>query len=225
VHLFPSSIDREHFELARTPIAAPPDQASLPRPRLGYCGVIDERMDLELLERIASERPAWHLVMIGPVTKIDPADLPRRPNIHYLGSRPYAELPAYLAGWDVALLPFALNAATRFISPTKTPEYLAAGRPVVSTPIADVVEPYGRLGLVRIGATHDQYIAAIEAALLQPSPDWLDAVQRFLAGSSWDATWSRMMQLVSAAHGRRPSRPHVTTAHAAAALSRAGGAA
>ncbi|MDB5458683.1 MAG: UDP-galactopyranose mutase, partial [Caulobacteraceae bacterium] len=135
IHPFPSSVDRAHFAQARTFDAGlePRDQAALPRPRLGFYGVVDERMDLELLAHLADARPQWTLVIVGPVAKIDPADLPQRPNINYLGGKSYAELPAYLAGWDVALMPFAINESTRFISPTKTPEYLAGGRPVVST--------------------------------------------------------------------------------------------
>ena len=139
VHLIPSSVDSAHFAVARLPGSEPGDQADIGSPRLGYAGVIDERIDLELLAAVADARPSWQLVLLGPVTKIDPAVLPQRPNLHYLGRKDYADLPAYLRGWDVALMPFARNGATRFISPTKTPEYLAAGLPVVSTPIADVV--------------------------------------------------------------------------------------
>ncbi|HEY9674353.1 MAG TPA: glycosyltransferase family 1 protein, partial [Waterburya sp.] len=138
VYAFPSSVEVPHFAQARTLTEDPADQANIPHPRLGFYGVIDERMDLELLEGIAEARPDWHLVMIGPVVKIDPASLPRRENIHYLGGKDYKQLPAYLAGWDLAMLPFARNSSTRFISPTKTPEYLAAGKPVVSTSIRDV---------------------------------------------------------------------------------------
>src|SRR5205814_4717049 len=101
--------------------------------RLGYFGVIDERMDYDLLREIAATRAPWQIILLGPTAKIDPAILPRAANIHYLGPKPYAVLPEYVAGWDVALMPFARNEATRFISPTKTPEYLAAGKPVVST--------------------------------------------------------------------------------------------
>ncbi|MCA1598452.1 MAG: glycosyltransferase, partial [Chloroflexi bacterium] len=143
VYLFPSSVDQAHFAQAREPRADLADQAPLPRPRLGFYGVLDERLDRDLIAALADARPDWSLVLIGPVVKIDPASLPRRANIHYLGPKDYADLPAYLAGWDVALIPFAHNAATRFISPTKTPEYLAAGVPVVSTAIGDVVSPYG----------------------------------------------------------------------------------
>src|SRR5690606_8637424 len=109
---------------------------------------IDERMDVELVRQTAEMRPDWHFVMIGPVVKIEPEALPRLANIHWLGAKPYSDLPQYLAGWDVGFMPFAINEATRFISPTKTPEFLAAGLPVVSTAITDVVNPYGKNGLV-----------------------------------------------------------------------------
>lgn len=209
IHPFPSSIDAAHFEAAQGATVDPDDQAGIPRPRLGYFGVIDERMDLDLLDGIARRRPDWHLVLIGPTAKIDPADLPRRPNIHALGPKPYAQLPAYLGGWDVALLPFACNEATRFISPTKTPEYLAAGRPVVSSPIRDVVVPYGQRGLVRIADSADAFVRAIEEVLAEDParPAWREAVRTFLAGTSWDRTWARMMHHVAAAlPARAPSR-------------------
>lgn len=134
--------------------------------------------------------------MIGPVVKIDEADLPHRANIHYLGGKAYKELPAYLAGWDVALLPFARNESTRFISPTKTPEYLAAGRPVVSTSIRDVVRPYGETGLVRIADTVADFVQAVEASLSGNDKDWLRSVDAFLAQNSWDLTWRRMSGLI-----------------------------
>ena len=143
IHPFPSSVDTAHFAAARSARTAPADQLAIKGPILGYYGVIDERIDLKLIANVAAARPDWSLVLVGPLAKLDPADLPRAPNIHYLGRKDYAELPAYVSGWDVALMPFALNEATRFISPTKTPEYLAAGRPVVSTPITDVVRHYG----------------------------------------------------------------------------------
>ena len=200
IHPFPSSIDVRHFARARGLIADPEDQRRIPRPRLGYFGVIDERMDLELLSGLAASRPEWHFVLVGPVTKIDPAELPQGANLHYLGPKPYTELPDYLAGWDVALLPFACNEATRFISPTKTPEYLAAGKPVVSTPIRDVVCPYGQQELVRIADTVASFAAAIEAALAEPEREqWLAGVDAFLASTSWESTWQQMMELVAEA--------------------------
>jgi glycosyltransferase involved in cell wall biosynthesis len=206
VHAFPSSVDVHHFARARGLQADPEDQAHIARPRLGFFGVIDERMDLALLAGIAAARPAWQIVMLGPVVKIDPATLPRAANIHYLGSKKYDELPHYISGWDVALLPFARNDATRFISPTKTPEYMAAGRPVVSTSIRDVVRPYGQQGLVRIADTVADFVAACEAALAEEATIRLrdaDAFLRqtscaFLRQTSWDGTWARMRRCVDA---------------------------
>lgn len=201
VHAFPSSIEVEHFAQARTAVEDPPDQAGIPHPRMGFYGVIDERMDLALLDGIAQAYPDWHLVIIGPVVKIDPEVLPKHANIHYLGSKSYSELPRYLAGWDVALLPFARNESTRFISPTKTPEYLAAGKPVVSTSIRDVVRPYGEVGLVQIADTVPEFGAAIASLLEQPQPqtDWLQQVDTFLAQMSWDRTWAEMNGLIEEA--------------------------
>lgn len=194
VHECPSSVDVAHFGLARHPIPEPADQHGIPRPRIGFFGVLDERLDRELLGDIAQRSPGWQFLIIGPVAKIDASDLPSCPNIHYLGPKAYKDLPNYIAGWDVAMLPFARNEATRFISPTKTPEYLAAGRPVVSTSIADVVVPYGRDGLARIADTPDLFIEAIRAALCEPASRWLPRADAFLSGNSWDATWSRISQ-------------------------------
>ncbi|MBW4619886.1 MAG: glycosyltransferase family 1 protein [Cyanosarcina radialis HA8281-LM2] len=201
IHAFPSSIDAAHFRQARNLIAEPSSQAAIPHPRLGFYGVVDERMDLDLLDGIARARPDWHLVIIGPAVKIDPETLPRHPNIHYLGSKSYQELPSYLASWDVALLPFARNESTRFISPTKTPEYLAAGKPVVSTSIRDVVRPYGEEGLVHIADTVPEFIDAIAAALEQKQADseWLSRVDTFLSQTSWDRTWQAMNDLIEEA--------------------------
>jgi glycosyltransferase involved in cell wall biosynthesis len=148
IHAFPSSVDVAHFSLARSQVKEPKDQSSIPHPRFGFCGVVDERLDLALLQRVAELRPMWQFVILGPVVKIDPGMLPCQHNIHYLGPRNYEQLPAYLASWEVAIMPFARNDATRFISPTKTPEYLAAGLPVVSTSVRDVVRGYGADGYV-----------------------------------------------------------------------------
>ena len=209
VHAFPSSIDREHFMQARARTNDPEDQERISNPRLGYFGVIDERFDTGLLDAVAAARPDWQLVMLGPVTKIDPKVLPKRPNIHYLGPKTYDELPRYIAGWDVALMPFAINESTRYISPTKTPEYLAAGKPVVSTPIADVIKPYGKLDLVRIARTPEEFIAAIELSLKPEATNkkWLRRVDDFLANISWDQTWSGMSDLIDrvSLHRRKPN--------------------
>lgn len=198
VHAFPSSVDLEHFAQAREEQPDPPDQAEIPHPRLGFYGVIDERFDLALLDEVARRRPDWQFVMLGPVAKIDPARLPRRDNLHFLGGKVYDELPRYLAGWDVALMPFALNDATRFISPTKTPEYLAGGRPVVSTPIADVVRGYGDSGLVRFAASPTAFVGACAAALAD-ARDRATLCRRadaLLAGMSWDDTRARMKERI-----------------------------
>jgi glycosyltransferase involved in cell wall biosynthesis len=197
VHAFPSSIDFDHFSQARTMRDEPDDQAAIPHPRLGFFGVIDERMDAGLVGALAALRPQWQFVMIGPVVKIDEATLPRAPNIHWLGGRSYDELPSYLAGWDAGLMPFAMNESTRFISPTKTPEFLAAGVPVVSTPIADVVRPYGEKGLVEIGCTPLEIVRKVERIMERPREAWLQKVDRHLASGSWDKTWSAMHRLMT----------------------------
>ncbi len=197
VSCFPSSVEAAHFAQALGGIAEADDQAALPHPRLGFYGVIDERFDVALLAALADAHPEWQLVMVGPVVKIDPATLPRRPNIHYLGSRPYAALPAYLAGWDVCLLPFALNEATRFISPTKTLEYMAAERPIVSTPITDVAEAYG--DVVWLGRTPAEFVAACEQALASDGAEWASRLARMrdiVAQTSWDQTAQAMHQLI-----------------------------
>jgi UDP-galactopyranose mutase len=211
VHLFSSSIDRAHFAsargLTRERTDDPPDQLAIPHPRIGFFGVLDERLDQELLETLASNHPHWNFVLIGPVVKISSDELPKLPNIHYLGQKQYADLPQYLMGWDVAMLPFALNESTRFISPTKTPEYLAAGKPVVSTPIRDVIEPYGRLGVVSIGATPEAFGAAIERSLKVPEQGWWEKVDELLNHTSWDRTfagmWSEISRLVRTAESKK----------------------
>jgi UDP-galactopyranose mutase len=199
VHCFPSSVDRAHFAKARSALFDPADQEDLPRPRLGFYGVIDERFDTELLDKVAEMRPDWSFVMVGPVVKISEDDLPKRPNIHYLGPKTYRELPAYLSGWDVALMPFAMNESTEFISPTKTPEYLAGGKPVVSTPVKDVVRTYGDLEGVKIASTAEEFVAACEEALeLSRNPyEWLSEADLMLSATSWDTVQARMAGLVA----------------------------
>lgn len=224
VHAFPSSIDASHFGKARNSVADPEDQANIPHPRLGFFGVIDERFDSELLDQVAAKRPDWHFVMIGPVVKIDPASLPNRPNIHYLGPKKYNELPDYLAGWDIALLLFARNESTRFISPTKTPEYLAAGKPVISTSIRDVVRPYGELKLVEITDEPDEFIQAAERLMSRSSnSEWLAKVDAFLEDISWDKTWAQMSELINEVIEK--NRPARSTSVPLNALSRRAGAA
>lgn len=213
VHAFPSSVDVRHFSEARGNVADPADQAGLARPRFGFYGVIDERMDLELIAAAAEARPDWQFVFIGPVVKISDADLPRSANIAWLGSKDYAELPSYLAGWDVALMPFAINDATRFISPTKTPEYLAAGRPVVSTPIVDVIRHYGELDGVQIASNARDFVAACERALNLPrdNREWLRPVDALLSTMSWDETTDAMTALIEEAVAERIAARPATT--------------
>ncbi|BAV07430.1 glycosyltransferase [Filimonas lacunae] len=200
IHPFPSSIDKAHFHKARTIHIDPADQQHIPYPRLGFCGVLDERLDIPLLTYIATQQPAWQLVLVGPVVKIEPDSLPQLPNIHYLGAKAYADLPAYLSGWDLAMICFALNESTRYISPTKTPEYLAAGKPVVSTAITDVVNPYGIKHLVHIARTPQEFVekAASELAI-QEKEQWLKSVDNYLVNMSWDGTVRKMLQLIETA--------------------------
>jgi UDP-galactopyranose mutase len=200
-HPFPSGVDVAHFSPARQSLPEPPAQRPIPHPRLGFYGVIDERLDAPLLAALAALRPDWQIILIGPIVKIDPATLPRAANIHYLGGKPYNELPAYLSSWDVALMPFARNAATRFISPTKTPEYLAAGRPVVSTPIVDVERHYGHVKAVRIASTAPAFATAIEESLqLAREPErWVGEADALLATAGWDSIWQRMTALIEQA--------------------------
>jgi UDP-galactopyranose mutase len=218
VHPFPSSVDRAHFGKARAGNADPADQAAIARPRFGFYGVIDERIDLDLIASIADMRPDWQLVMVGPVVKISEEDLPRRANIHYLGGKGYAELPTYLGNWDVAMMPFAINEATRFISPTKTPEYLAAGKPVISTPIKDVKRQYEKLAGVMIAATAEQFVDAGERALgltRGAAGDWLAEVDLALADMSWDTTQARMAALLAEVtqQGQKIERPAFGQGH------------
>lgn len=214
VHAFPSSVDTKHFATARGDIQEPADQAVLKGKRLGFFGVIDERIDLDLIAAVADRRPDWTIVMVGPVVKIDEASLPRRSNIAYLGGKDYADLPAYASGWDVALMPFAINAATKFISPTKTPEYLAAGLPVVSTPIKDVIRHYGEIDAVAIASTADEFVAACESLLaFDRSADapWRVEADELLSKLSWNSVVNDMRLLIEqkrAERGNGGARPH-----------------
>jgi hypothetical protein len=213
VHCFPSSVDAAHFRAARVAdgeatVSEPSDQAELAHPRLGFFGVIDERLDLKLLDFLAVSRHEWQIVLVGPVVKIDPGSLPQRSNLHYFGQRSYEELPRYLAGWDVCLLPFARNDATRFVSPTKTLEYMAAERPIVSTPITDVAEPYG--DIVYLGDTPQAFLAACESALSAGAAERArraGLMRKVLEGTSWDTTVAAMEELLAAALAKHAPAP------------------
>lgn len=198
IHSFPSSIDKSHFSKARQKGEDPIDQITIPHPRFGFYGVVDERFNTGLLKNLAEAKPQWSFIIIGPVVKISKEELPKNDNIFYLGPKSYDELPEYIRHWDIAMNMFALNEATRFISPTKTPEYLSAGLPVISTSIKDVVEPYGTMGLVEIADDANSFIAVAERTLKTPSrEEWLDRVDDFLADKSWDNTQQKMEQLIN----------------------------
>lgn len=194
---FPSSIDRAHFGTARSTRQEPADQAGIKGIKLGFFGVIDERFDIELIADVARQRPEWQLMLLGPVVKISAEILPQGENIHYLGQKSYQQLPEYISGWDIALIPFKLNESTRYISPTKTPEYLAGGVRVVSTPIRDVIKPYGIEKLVSIAGQADEFIMAVEQQLKEQREHqkaWLTKVDAFLKDKSWDHTFTAMKQ-------------------------------
>jgi hypothetical protein len=197
-HCFSSSVDAKHFRKALDASISHPDQAGIPGPRLGFYGVIDERFDTELVRQMAAAHPEWQIVLVGPVVKIDPAELPRADNVHYMGQRNYDELPKFLAGWDVCLLPFAMNDSTKYISPTKVLEYMAAEKLSVSTPITDVKVPYG--DVVAIASTADEFIAACERMLAATADEKAKMVERMreiVANTSWDKTAARMHELIS----------------------------
>ena len=197
IHSFPSSIDKAHFKAARDNINEVADQSKIPHPRLGFYGVIDERFDIDLIKQAADAQPDWHFVLVGPVIKIDASTLPKNKNIHYLGPKTYEELPSYLSGWDIALIPFAINESTRYISPTKTPEYLAGGKPVISTAITDVINPYHELGLVHIVQNAEDLVQMATSELsMTDKSEWLTKVDEYLSTISWNATWERMHELM-----------------------------
>jgi len=213
VHCLPSAVDAAHFSPlhldAASKEAADTErlQAHIGRPRLGFFGVIDERMDLSLIDAVAQARPDWQVVMVGPVVKISSADLPRRPNLHWLGMQSYQALPYLLSSWDVCLMPFALNESTRFISPTKTLEYLAGEKPVVSTPVTDVVGLYG--SVVRIAHDAPAFVRECELALAEGEEQRRRRMQESMAvvaASGWDASAEKVRRWL--AEVSRPANPH-----------------
>jgi glycosyltransferase involved in cell wall biosynthesis len=199
VHPFPSSVDVDHFAKATLRPEEPHDLQNIPQPRVGFVGVIDERMDVELVGQVAAQRPDLQFVMIGPVVKISEEELPKARNIHYLGQKQYKDLPNYLAHIDVAMMPFAINDSTRFISPTKTPEYLAAGKPVISTPIRDVVRPYGEKDLVVIAHTCEEFVRGLEYLLNDDQTHRRSRADAFVNRLSWNQTWQDMERCMAKA--------------------------
>lgn len=197
VFCFHSSIDKNHFDRRYNFFLTPEDQVYIPFPRIGYFGVIDERLDIKLIDSITGLKPDWSWIFIGPVVKIDPSSLPKKNNIFYLGKKDYKSLPEYINTWDVASMPFAKNKSTEFISPTKVLEYLAAGKPVVSTSITDVVYPYGEQNVVSIADTPEAFVEEIESLLnMGNREEWNQKVQSILAGTSWNNTWTQMENII-----------------------------
>ncbi len=190
VYCFPSSVDRAHFEIMDPTQELPEDIRSIPKPILGYYGVIDERIDLDLVEMSALKLPDVSFVMIGPICKIDEADLPKAPNIFYLGMKTYDELPIYLNAFDSAMMPFALNDSTKFIRPTKTLEYMCAEKPIISTKIKDVVRDYS--DCVSLVENEDDVYSAVK----HPKENYKNAYRQILEQTSWDITASKMSQII-----------------------------
>jgi len=194
---FPSSVDVNHFMRARLALNDPPDQKEIKHPRLGFFGVIDERFDIELIAEAALLKPGWQFILVGPVVKIDKDTLPKMENIHYMGMKSYKELPEYISNWDIALVPFAINESTTFISPTKTPEYLAAGKQVISTGINDIVEKYEHLNMIHFVKNAQELINAGESILeKQNDTGWLKRVDSLLSKETWNLTWHKMNEII-----------------------------
>ena len=197
VYCFPSSVDVFHFQQALDRANGHPAQQAISGPKLGFYGVIDERFDVALITFLAEAHPEWQIVLVGPIVKINPSVLPQHANIHYIEQQPYQALPQFLAGWDLCLLPFALNQSTRFISPTKTLEYMAAELPVVSTPIKDVIDLYG--SAVSIANSPQTFVEACEKLLAETDQEKalrIAEMRKLVALTSWETTASSMHQLL-----------------------------
>jgi glycosyltransferase involved in cell wall biosynthesis len=211
VHFFGCGVDVAHFATARSAdLEVPREIASLKRPVVGYYGVIDERIDYDLLRALASALTDVELVMVGPVVKVDPAELPQSENIHWLGQRQYAELPAHVKGFDVCLMPFALNEATEYINPTKTLEYMAAGKPIVSTAISDVVHNF--TPVVAVANSPTEFVAAVRSAIERPSGELIARGLEQARANSWESIVSRMERIIRDAMRTRASRAERTLA-------------
>ncbi|GLC24323.1 glycosyltransferase [Roseisolibacter agri] len=223
VHFFGCGVDSAHFAKAR--LSETPRPADLPdgdAPILGYYGVIDERIDYALIAELAARLPESQVVMVGPVVKVDPRELPQAPNLHWLGQKQYAELPAYAKHFDVALMPFALNEATEYINPTKTLEYMAAGKPIVSTAVADVVRNF--TPIVKVARSHDGFVAAVRAAATCPEPELIARGIGMAKDASWESIVGTMQGLIAAALQQReaPRHPEVARAASSSRLATAG---
>jgi glycosyltransferase involved in cell wall biosynthesis len=205
VHFFGCGVDVAHFASARSSdLELPRELAALQKPVVGYYGVIDERIDYDLLRHLAGALPHAELVMVGPVVKVDPSELPQAPNIHWLGQRQYAELPAHVKGFDVCLMPFALNDATEYINPTKTLEYMAAGKPIVSTAVSDVVHNF--TPVVAVAHSPEEFVAAVRAAIEAPSAELIARGLEQARTNSWESIVARMERIIRDAMRTRESR-------------------
>ena len=209
VHFYGCGVEVDHYAKARSPETnVPADVAKLPGPVLGYFGVIDERLDYDLIDTLSRAFDAGSIVMIGPVVKIDPASLPQRPNVHWLGQRDYRDLPAYVKAFDVCLMPFALNDATANINPTKTLEYMAAGKPVISTAVRDVVRNF--TPIVQVASSYDEFVELAQAASAAPPPDTIARGIERANAASWDAIVAAMRGHMLSAVRSRASAPAST---------------
>lgn len=196
IYCFPSSVDYRHFASAQNSIPIPPDMKIIKKPVIGYIGVIDERIDMELLRESAKILPEYDFVMIGPLAKITENDLAKAENIHYLGMKSYDDLPNYLKAFDIAMMPFALNDSTRFISPTKTLEYMAAGKPIISTAIKDVTRQYSNcIPIVDSAETFKKAVTHLEKSSQTARNE---KYREILDKTSWDNTASEMIKLIKA---------------------------
>lgn len=209
-HFIGCGVDVAHFAAGRE-VARPTDLGPVDRPVMGYYGVIDERLDYELIDQLARAHPEATVAMVGPVVKVDPDALPAAENLRWLGARAYAELPAYSAAFAVCLMPFALNAATAYINPTKALEYMAAGRPVVSTAVPDVLHHFRPVA--RVGHTRTEFVAEAGRALRDPRPDLLAMGRQWAEANTWEAIVARVERLLAAVEraGAQGGRPRAGT--------------
>jgi glycosyltransferase involved in cell wall biosynthesis len=190
-HFYGCGVDSAHFGKAReSGTKVPEDLAALPKPVLGYFGVVDERMDYDLIDCLAKENPKWSIAMVGPVLKVEAGSLPRRANLHWLGQRAYAELPAICRGLDVCLMPFARNESTEYINPTKALEYMATGRMIVSTDVPDVVSNFG--SVVKIASTPEEFISHCRQAVSQPDAEAIERGLKMASENSWESIVTRL---------------------------------
>lgn len=211
-HFYGCGVDVNHFARSKfQELAVPTDIRQLSAPILGYFGVIDERLDYDLIRKIAEARPGWNIVLVGPTTKVSAEDLPQRSNIHWLGGRPYSELPAYAKAFDVCLMPFALNEATEFINPTKALEYMATGKPVVSTPVPDVVSNFAEVA--HIASSPEEFLHACEESLQHPNANRIERGEIMARENTWESVVARLEEHVAEALALKKGRTFSHATH------------